>query len=187
MCSGPSGTKEKMKRLLIAFLYFSALTTLMVGCTTITGQNATQKLKNRNCEIAANAAELYQVSIDHWVDFEMEQGLGRLMRSSFFWKRKSGKISDPARRQRAEGALSALIENTAVQYVNALTMLHELRAGMEERDRLFYIRKEGEVYGRLYITRSGKVLKVLPDITLLNDLGREMLWREVAGTNSPAR
>jgi hypothetical protein len=122
MCSGPSGTKEKMKRLLIAFLYFSALTTLMVGCTTITGQNATQKLKNRNCEIAANAAELYQVSIDHWVDFEMEQGLGRLMRSSFFWKRKSGKISDPARRQRAEGALSALIENTAVQYVNALTM-----------------------------------------------------------------
>ena len=152
-----------------------------IGLTGCAGPQLNPKYQfvTRNPELAQSAAELYQISIDHWVELEWS-GLGGLGRSALTWGEKNiTQITDAARQEEARRRMSILHRRATVRYIDALMGLHEVRSKMTEGDHLFYCRPRDEFSGALYIVRNGRIKQKLLAGYPWEDIAWEALWDEV--------
>jgi hypothetical protein len=147
----------------------SILLLCVTGLTGCASERLTpaQRFALANPKIANGAAELYEIPLDEWADFEFSEGLGLLRSKAIIWKEGYLKLNPSESRDESIRSLSELIESTDSRLIDCLVSIYYVRAEMSPGDSLIYCHRKDDKSecGRFFIVRKGRVRKEVTYLT----------------------
>ncbi|PWU12862.1 MAG: hypothetical protein C5B50_20635 [Verrucomicrobia bacterium] len=163
---------------LIPLLGVGAGIMILSGCTTL-NTSPKRAFIERNPGMATNLAELYEIPVDHWVELELSEGLGRLHTQCSFARRQVDRIEDTVLREKARRILSDYVEEADHRLIQVLLGINGIRSKMGPDDHLFYCRQEGDIpnlFGRFFIVQNGMIREEVFTLSCTWGIGNEAMW-----------